>query len=141
MVQEGIVLDHIISKRGIEVDKVKMELITNLPPPATVKQTRSFLWYAIFYRPFIKNFSKISRLLCNILAKDVIFSFDVACLKAFEKLRSLLSSAHIMKPLSWSLPFEIMCDVLDYVVGSVLGQQEDKIPYAIYCCANIYLNR
>jgi hypothetical protein len=42
-VQEGIVLGHIISKRGIEVDKVKMELITNLPPPATVKQTRSFL--------------------------------------------------------------------------------------------------
>jgi 7-keto-8-aminopelargonate synthetase-like enzyme len=33
MVQEGIVLGHIVSKRGIEVDRAKVELIENLPPP------------------------------------------------------------------------------------------------------------
>jgi hypothetical protein len=37
MVQEGIVLGHIVSKRGIEVDRAKVELIENLPPPTSVK--------------------------------------------------------------------------------------------------------
>jgi hypothetical protein len=49
MVQQGIVLGHIISRRGIEVDKAKVDLISNLPPPRTVKEVRSFLGHAVFY--------------------------------------------------------------------------------------------
>jgi hypothetical protein len=49
MVQEGIVLGHIVSKRGIEVDRAKFELIENLPPPTSVKQIRFFLGHAGFY--------------------------------------------------------------------------------------------
>jgi hypothetical protein len=49
MVQEGMVLGHIVSKRGIEVDRAKVELIENLPPPTSVKQIRSFLGHAGFY--------------------------------------------------------------------------------------------
>ncbi|RVW61857.1 Retrovirus-related Pol polyprotein from transposon 17.6 [Vitis vinifera] len=43
MVQQGIVLGHIISKNGIEVDKAKVELIVKLPPPTNVKGIRQFL--------------------------------------------------------------------------------------------------
>jgi hypothetical protein len=46
MVQQGIVLGHVISRRGIEVDKAKVNLISNLPPPQTVKKVRSFLGHA-----------------------------------------------------------------------------------------------
>jgi hypothetical protein len=119
MVQEGIVMGHIVSKRGIEVDRAKVELIENLPPPTSVKQIHSFLGHAGFYHHFIKDFNKISRPLCNLLAKDTTFHFDDACLEAFHKLRSMLSSAPIMKPPDWSLPFEIMCDASDYAVGAV----------------------
>jgi hypothetical protein len=139
MVQEGIVLGHIVSKRGIEVDKAKVELISKLPPPTTVRQIRSFLGHAGFYRRFIKDFSKISRPLCNLLAKETSFNFDEACLDAFETLRSLLSSAPIMKTPNWSLPFEIMCDASDYAVGAVLGQREDKLPHAIYYASKTLL--
>jgi hypothetical protein len=132
MVQEGIVLGHIVSKRGIEVDRAKVELIENLPPPTSVKQIRSFLGHAGFYRRFIKDFSKVSRPLCSLLAKDAPFKFDEACHEAFQKLRSLLSSAPIMKPPDWSLPFEIMCDASDFAMGAVLGQRVGKIPHAIY---------
>jgi hypothetical protein len=52
MVQQGIVLGHVISRRGIEVDKVKVDLISNLPPPRMVKEVRSFLGHAGFYRRF-----------------------------------------------------------------------------------------
>ena len=43
MVCQGIVLGHIISEKGIEVDKAKMELIVKLPAPTTVKGVRQFL--------------------------------------------------------------------------------------------------
>jgi hypothetical protein len=138
-VQEGIVLGHVVSKRGIEVDKAKVELISKLPPPTTVRQIRSFLGHAGFYRLFIKDFSKISRPLCNLLAKATSFNFDEACLDAFETLRSLLSSAPIMMTPNWSLPFEIMCDASDYAVGAVLGQREDKLPHAIYYASKTLL--
>jgi hypothetical protein len=98
MVQEDIVLGHIVSKRGIEVDRANVELIENLSPPTSMKQIRSFLGHAGFYRRFIKDFSKISRPLCSLLSKDTPFNFDEACHEAFQKLRSLLSSAPIMKP-------------------------------------------
>jgi hypothetical protein len=38
MVKQGIVLGHVISDQGIEVDKAKVDLISNLPPPHTVAQ-------------------------------------------------------------------------------------------------------
>jgi hypothetical protein len=132
MVQEGIVLGHIVSKRGIEVDRAKVELIENLLPSTSVKQIRSFLGHARFYRCFIKDFSKISRPLCSLLAKDIPFHFDEACHEAFQKLQSLLSSAPIMKPPDWSLPFEIMCDASDFAMGVVLGQRVGKLPHVIY---------
>ena len=59
MVKEGILLGHLISKRGIEVDKAKLEVIDKLPEPTTVKGIRSSLGHAGFYRRFIKDFSKI----------------------------------------------------------------------------------
>jgi len=51
----------------------------------------------------------------------------------------LLTSAHVIQPPDWSLPFEIMCDASDYVVGAVLGQRKDKKSYVIYY-ASITLN-
>nr|GFA61355.1 reverse transcriptase domain-containing protein [Tanacetum cinerariifolium] len=76
MVKEGIVLGHKISKKGIEVDKAKIEVIAKLPHPTTVKGIRSFLGHAGFYRRFIKDFLKISRPLTYLLEKNSPFIFS-----------------------------------------------------------------
>ncbi|WZZ34801.1 hypothetical protein YC2023_018202 [Brassica napus] len=132
MVKEGIVLGHKISERGIEVDQAKIEVMARLAPPKTVKDIRSFLGHAGFYRRFIKDFSKIARPLTKLLCKEIIFNFDEECLEAFKKLKEELTSAPIVQPPDWSLPFEIMCDASDYAVGAVLGQKKDKKTHVIY---------
>ena len=73
MAQEGIVFGHSVSKRGIEVDRAKIEVIDSLPPPKCVKEIRSFLGHTGFYRRFIKDFSKIAKPLYRLLAKDAVF--------------------------------------------------------------------
>jgi hypothetical protein len=107
-------------------------LIYNLPPPHIVKEIRSFLGHTGFYRRFIKDFSKIARLLCRLLAKETPFEFDEECLKAFRALKEILTSTPIIRPPNWGVPFEIMCDASDYAVGVVLGQRIDKLPHVIY---------
>ncbi|RVW75387.1 Transposon Ty3-I Gag-Pol polyprotein [Vitis vinifera] len=106
MVQKGIVLGHIISKNGIEVDKAKVELIVKLPPPTNVKGIRQFLGHAGFYRRFIKDFSKISKPLCELLVKDAKFVWDEKCQRSFEELKQFLTTAPIVRAPNWKLPFE-----------------------------------
>ncbi|XP_076953886.1 uncharacterized protein LOC143628101 [Bidens hawaiensis] len=70
MVTEGIVLGHKLSRDGIEVDREKIDTITRLPPPTNVKAIRSFLGHVGFYRWFIKDFSKITRQMTQLIEKD-----------------------------------------------------------------------
>ena len=90
MVNEGIVLGHKVSERGIEVDKAKVDAIEKMPCTKDIKDIRSFLGHAGFYRRFIKDFSKISRPLTNLLQKDIPFVFDDDCVEAFEILKKAL---------------------------------------------------
>ena len=79
MVNQGIVLGHNISSRGIEVDKAEIELISQLPSPTNVKTVRQFLSHAGFYRRFIKDFSKIAKPLYKLLEKDAKFDWEKEC--------------------------------------------------------------
>ena len=132
MVQEGVVLGHKISSRGIEVDKAKVEVIEKLPPPTSVKGVKSFLGHAGFYRRFIKDFSKITKPLCNLLIKDAPFKITDECLIAFNRLKRELISAPIITAPDWNLPFELMCDASDYAIGAVLGQRKENRLHVVY---------
>ncbi|XP_024042762.1 uncharacterized protein LOC112099576 [Citrus clementina] len=129
--EKGELIPTRITSR-IEVDKAKIEVISKLPQPKTVRDVRSFLGHAGFYRRFIKNFSAISKPLCNLLLKDAPFEWNDDCQKSFEKIICLLTSAPIMQSPDWSLPFELMCDASDFAVGAVLGQRRDGKPFVIY---------
>ena len=91
MVKEEIVLGHKVSGNGIEMDRAKIEAISKLPYPTTVKAIRSFLGHAGFYRRFIKDFSKISRPMTQLLVKDAPFDFSQECKDAFNLLKKELT--------------------------------------------------
>ena len=124
-------LGHIVSGRGLEVDKAKIEVIQNLPLPSTVKDLRSFLRNVSFYRRFIQEFVKVSEPLTTLLCRDKDFIINEEGKRAFRMLNQALIEAPILQSPNWDLPFEIMCDASDYAVGAVLGQRLNKKPTAI----------
>ena len=132
MVNQGIVLGHIISKKGIEVDKAKIEMISKLPSPMNVKTMRQFLRHAGFYRRFIKDFSKITKPLFKLLEKDAKFVWNEDCQRSFEDLKAYLTTTQIVRISNWQLPFEVMCDASDLAIGAVLEQREEGKPYVVY---------
>ena len=114
------------------MDKSKIELISSLPTPKNIKDVRSFLGHAVFYRRFIEDFSQISRPLCQLLMKDITFQWYPECEHAFNTLKAKLVSPPIVQAPDWKRPFELMCDASDYAIGAVLGQHNDHGPYAIH---------
>nr|GEX83231.1 DNA-directed DNA polymerase [Tanacetum cinerariifolium] len=121
--------------RGIDVDKAKVDAITKLPHPTTVKGIRSFLGHAGFYQRFIKDFSKIARLMTRLLEKDSPFLFSNECVESFQTLKRNLTKAPILIAPDWDMPFELMCDASDFAIDAVLRQRQEKhfrpIHYAI----------
>ncbi|XP_042065422.1 uncharacterized protein LOC121808932 [Salvia splendens] len=115
---EGIFLGHVVSEKGIQVDKAK--------------EIRGFLGHAGFYRRFIKDFAKIPQPLTRLLQNDVDFNFDEACQGAFQLLKERLVSAPIIRAPDWNYPFEVMCDASDFAVGAVLGQRIEGRNYVIF---------
>ena len=138
MVTEGIVLGHMISIVGLEVDQAKFSIIRNLMSPTTVKGIRSFLGHAGFYKRFIRDFSKIPRPLCRLLEKDTKFYFDESCHNAFEEIKSRLVEAPIIAKPNWNREFKIMCDASDFAMGAVLGQKDEKVFKAIYYASKTF---
>nr|GEX41971.1 hypothetical protein [Tanacetum cinerariifolium] len=122
----GIVLGHKILKKGIEVDKAKIEVISKLPHPTTIKGIRSFVRHAGFFRRFIKDFSKISRPMTHLLEKNAPFVFSNDYIQAFRTLKEKLTEAPILIAPDWDQPFEFMCDASDFAVEAILGQRNEK---------------
>lgn len=60
------------------------------------------------------------------MLKDAKFEFSKECLSTFDKLKEILTTAATIVAPNWNLPFELMCDANDYVVGVVLGKMTDK---------------
>nr|GEX01152.1 reverse transcriptase domain-containing protein [Tanacetum cinerariifolium] len=132
MVKEGIVLSHKISKEGIEVDKAKVDVISKLPHPTTVKGIHSFLGHADFYRRFIKDFSKIARPMTRLLEKDTPFLFSKECVESFQTLKRKLTEDLILIALNWDMPFELMCDASDFAIESNYTTTEKEMLAVVY---------
>nr|GEW35144.1 reverse transcriptase domain-containing protein [Tanacetum cinerariifolium] len=92
----------------------------------TMKGVRSFLGHAGFYQRFVQDFSKIARPMTILLEKEMSFLFSKDCFDAFETLKRKLTKAPILVVPDWNLPFELMCDASDFVIGAVLGQRKTK---------------
>ena len=76
MVESGHLLGFIVAKNGIGVDHLKVEAISNLPPPRTIVQLQSLQGEENFLRHFVANYTKLTKGFMHLLKKGVPFILD-----------------------------------------------------------------
>ena len=134
----------LVSSKGLDVDKAKVDVIQDLALPKSIRELRSFLGHVGFYRHFIQDFAKVSKPLTSLVCKEKNFIIEKEGKHGFMQLKQSLVEAPILQSPDWDLPFEIMCDTSDFAVGAVLGQRIDKklaaICYASNTLADAQLN-
>ena len=123
-------LGYIITQHGIAADPAKTSAVAEWLVPSTVKQVRSFLGLANYYRKFVPNFSRIAAVLNNLTKKDVTFSWTAECQQAFEALKSALCTAPVLALPDLAKPYEVITDASGFALGAVLQQEGRPVAFA-----------
>jgi len=97
IMQEGIILGHHISYKGIKVDPKKVDIIKQLLTLENQANVRSFLGHAGYYRRFISNFRKIVAPLFSLLHKDNEFERITDYEKVFQKIKEKLMTTLVLR--------------------------------------------
>jgi hypothetical protein len=112
------------------VDPGKVKDVLDWVVPQIVKEVRSFLGLAGYYRRLIENFSKIAKPLTSLLEKGVDFSWTDERQMAFEELKKRLTTAPVLTLPDLSKRFIVYCDASRDGLGCVLMQVGRVIAYA-----------
>jgi hypothetical protein len=116
-------LGHVISDKGVATDPSKIDAVTSWPTPTSVKELRSFLGFAGFYRRFVKHYAVISSPLTTLLKKHALFIWSSEHETTFQTLKQALCSAPLLALPDFTKPFCIETDASHYGVGVVLLQE------------------
>ena len=73
----GHLLGFIVSKEGIQIVPLKVQVILDLPPPSTLLQLQSLQGKENFLHRFIHNYADINKGFIQLLKNDVPFLCDV----------------------------------------------------------------
>ncbi|KAL1258009.1 hypothetical protein QQF64_011253 [Cirrhinus molitorella] len=140
-------LGHIISETGVQTDPEKISALKTWPKPKNLRQLRSFLGFAGYYRRFIQNYSKIVKPLNDLTAgyaplnrkslngevKGKYFNpkesfgsrWTVDCNEAFDAIISKLTCSPVLGFANPTLPYTLHTDASATGLGAALYQEQD----------------
>ena len=118
-------LGHVVSETGVHTDPIKITAVKEWPTPQSVKQVRSFLGLASYYRKFVKGFADIARPLNRLCEKYSKFKWTDECQIAFDKLKNALVTLPVLVYPKLGSRFVLDTDASDQAVGAVLSQEHD----------------
>ena len=141
-------LGHLVSGKGVATSPKKIEAVIKWPVPQTVYDVRSFLGFVGYYRRFIRDFSKISKPIREVIiglenqskrvAKKTLINWSEAAQSAFEVLKELCVNAPILAFPDYKLPFILHTDSSTEGLGAVLYQkQEGKLRVIAYASRSV----
>ena len=124
-------LGHVVTPEGTFLDPSKVEVVKNFPTPASLKELKSFLGLANYYRRFIKGFSEIASPLNALPRKGVKFCWSESCADAFDRLKRALISAHVLAFPNFDEQFLLYFDASSTGIGFALAQIQNGKEVAI----------
>ena len=121
-------LGHIVTRDGIYVNPAKCKAVAEWPIPRRVKDVRSFVGLASYYRRFIPNFATVAAPLTEMYRdpKNTIIQWTAARQKAFDTLKQALTSAPVLAYPSREDKFYLSTDASDDGIGAVLEQDQKQ---------------
>jgi hypothetical protein len=123
-------LGHVISSLRISVDPSKVRDVLDWKPPRMVHQVRSFLRLAGYYHRFIPNFSKIAKLITDLLKKEEKFVWNAERDEALQALKKPLTTSPLLAQPDITKSFDVYCDASSTGLGCVLMQDRHVIAYS-----------
>ncbi len=127
-------LDLIVGRNDIRINSEKMKTIVDWNKSQNLKHVQVFFEFVNFYRRFIKNFSKLAKSLIQLTKKNHLFSWSIACEKAFQEFKKRVTEALVLSYFSSKLKTFVESDFSDYVSIDVLSQRRknDIIRSVVY---------
>jgi hypothetical protein len=122
-------LVHLISNLGVATDQGKISAILPWPTPSSIKELRSFLGLAGYYRKFVKHFRVISQPLTKLLKKGELFVWTQDHQLPFDALKQALVTTPVLALSNFAKPFVIETDACDTWVGAILMQDGHPLAF------------
>jgi transposase InsO family protein len=119
-------LGHTISNLGIGTAEGTVKAVKEFPRPGSRKEVQRFLGLCVYYRRFVKDFSKIAKPLYHLTKDDTKFKWDEDCEATFEALKVKLTSAPTLAHPDYDKPFLLYTDASNLGLGAVLAQNDSE---------------
>ena len=128
-------LGFVIDPTGIHMEGTRISAILQWPVPKSVKDIQIFLGFTGFYRRFVRNYSKVTAPLTDLLkgsggttrrgkagTTQHPFHLSSRGLEAFMKLKVLFTRAPFLHHYEPELPTRVECDASAFAIGAILSQ-------------------
>jgi hypothetical protein len=131
VLDQVLFLGHLVSPEGIAVDPSKVKEILDWKPPTSMSEVQSYLGLVGYYQRFILNFSKIVKLVTELLKKGNKYIWNVAREEVFKILKKLLTTSPVLIHPDITKPFDVYCDSSGTGLEGALMQEGLVISYSL----------
>lgn len=124
--EEILFLGYIVARESIKPNSDTVEKIKDYPLPKSIKDVRSFIGLASYYRRFVPNFAKIARPLHEQIKTTSRIAWNDEATKAFHKLNEILTSEPVLTKPDFNKVFFVITDASIEGLGAILTQKDDE---------------
>ncbi|MBW0470170.1 hypothetical protein O181_009885 [Austropuccinia psidii MF-1] len=123
--QELLALGHKVSVLSLAMDQNKVAELLQKPVPKNIKEMKSFLGFASYYRNHIKIFAHITSSLYNLCSKYLVFEITKERRDAYERIKHELTNTPVLILPDFEIPLKLYIDAAcSQGLGAALHQRK-----------------